>query len=615
MRLKLVFFIVIALSLFSCEKQRDTIDVDRIISLQEKGKRINDSTLYYLTKSKALIESTKNTPDSIKAENDFLFGNYYNSIKKIDSAYYHYNNAIQYSTKEINTQKEKNYYTTLAYTYKINGDYLNSLSILDKLESGIENQEDYATLAEINKHKQSIYKLLKNFKKVIKYNKKAIKYFALAKDTSQLVNSLILQSSLQYYYFRNKKETYKLLDSLLTIKFQPGIFKNILNNQIYQNYGIFKYYDGNYQESYNNYHKAIQYLKNPKTKTDSLGLANTYANITEVLIELKKYNLAKKYTDSVDLYSSVLSINLKDFHLQNKLRLSYETKSSFNDVALNLIALKSNMNSNYEKHIDKELTALKEANKKEKELLVTNQTVSLNNAKLKRKQILLFSVLGFLLLSGLIAFLFYRQKKLKQEKEEIFMQQRLFRAQMNPHFTSNILFTIQDLILENKEKANKYLMKFSRLLRLNLENSMQNYTLIEKEIEVLSKYLDLQQLRFPDKFDYEIDTNNLEIDLLSIPPMLIQPFVENAIEHGFKNTDYKGLIKIDLSEKGKFIFCKITDNGKGLSTSNSKENHRSASTLLIKKLLKNMINQEVVIQNNKTEKGTSVTFNIPFKEV
>jgi len=195
------------------------------------------------------------------------------------------------------------------------------------------------------------------------------------------------------------------------------------------------------------------------------------------------------------------------------------------------------------------------------------------------------------------------------------MQQRLFRAQMNPHFTSNILFTIQDLILENKEKANKYLMKFSRLLRLNLENSMQNYTLIEKEIEVLSKYLDLQQLRFPDKFDYEIDTNNLEIDLLSIPPMLIQPFVENAIEHGFKNTDYKGLIKIDLSEKGKFIFCKITDNGKGLSTSNSKENHRSASTLLIKKLLKNMINQEVVIQNNKTEKGTSVTFNIPFKEV
>ena len=194
------------------------------------------------------------------------------------------------------------------------------------------------------------------------------------------------------------------------------------------------------------------------------------------------------------------------------------------------------------------------------------------------------------------------------------MQQRLFRAQMNPHFTSNILFTIQDLILENKEKANKYLIKFSRLLRLNLENSMQNYTSIEKEVEVLSKYLDLQQLRFPDTFEYQINTNDIEIDFLSIPPMLIQPFVENSIKHGFKNIDYKGIITIDLSEKGKYIFCKITDNGQGLSNSNKKNNHHSASTLLIKKLLKNMINQKVTIENNKNGRGTSVWFNIPFKE-
>lgn len=192
------------------------------------------------------------------------------------------------------------------------------------------------------------------------------------------------------------------------------------------------------------------------------------------------------------------------------------------------------------------------------------------------------------------------REKLKFEKEEIFMQQRLFRAQMNPNFTSNILFTIQDLILENKEKANKYLIKFSRLLRLNLENSMKNYTLIEKEIEVLSKYLDLQQLRFPNKFKYQINTNDLEVDLLSIPPMLIQPFVENAIEHGFKGIDYIG---------------KITDNGVGLSATNNKENHRSASTLLIKSLLKNMINQEVTIKNNTNGKGTIVVFNIPFKEI
>ncbi len=616
MKFKGLPILLILLSLFYCKNNEENIFIDKINSIQiQLNQKNTDSTFILLKQSDYLIKSHKNVPDSIKAANDFLFGNYYKSIDKIDSTYFYYNRAIRYSKGNIQTKKEKNYYISLAFLYKKNGDYLNSISILEKLEEGIKGQKDYATLAEINNKKQSIYKLLKNYKKAIKFNKKSVKYFALAKDTSRLVNSLILQSSLNYYNFKNKKETYRLLDSILTIDLKSSRFKNILKNQVYQNYGIFKYYDGNYSESYANYYKGLEHIRNPKTKSDSLGLANTYANIAEVCMVLKKYDLAKKYNDSVDLYARILNVNLKNFHLQNKLRLSYETNASFKVVSKNLNALSSSMNSNYDKRITSELMALKTANKKEKELLIANQKVTLHNADLKRKQILLFSILGFLLLSTFIGIQYYRQKKLKFEKEEIFMQQRLFRAQMNPHFTSNILFAIQDLILENKEKANKYLIKFSRLLRLNLENSMQNFTLIEKEIEVLSKYLDLQQLRFPNKFDYKINTNDLEIDLLLIPPMLIQPFVENAIEHGFKGIDYKGQITINLSEKGKFIFCEIIDNGSGLSTTTPKKKHRSASTLLIKKLLKNMSNQEVTIQNNPKEKGAIVTFNIPFKEV
>ena len=367
MKLNYVLFIGIVLSIFSCKKEDKNIN-DKIHQLQQKITKSSDSSFYYLNKSKSLINLSKSLPDSLKAENDFLFGEYYNSIKKSDSAIYFYNKAIQFSKDSIKTEKQKYYYKILAYQYKKNGDYLNCISVLDKLERGLVNKKDYKTLAEINNQKQGIYKSLKNYKKVIEFNKKSIKYFALAKDTSKLVNSLILQSSLQYYYFRNKKATYKLLDSLLTINLKSKKYKNILKNQVYQNYGIFKYYDGNFKESYNNYYKAIQFLRNPKSKPDSLGLANTYANISEVLIELKKYNLAKKYTDSVNIYKDVLTIDLKDFNLQNKLRLSYETKSDFNEVSLNLLALKSNMNANYEKHIDKELTALKEANNKEKEL-------------------------------------------------------------------------------------------------------------------------------------------------------------------------------------------------------------------------------------------------------
>lgn len=110
----------------------------------------------------------------------------------------------------------------------------------------------------------------------------------------------MLQSSFNYYNFKNKKETYRLLDSIIGIKLKDDAFKNTIKNHIYQNYGIFKYYDGNYLESYKNYYKAISFLRNPKTKTDSINLANTYANISEVCIDLKNYNFAKKYIDSVD---------------------------------------------------------------------------------------------------------------------------------------------------------------------------------------------------------------------------------------------------------------------------------------------------------------------------
>ena len=114
------------------------------------------------------------------------------------------------------------------------------------------------------------------------------------------------------------------------------------------------------------------------------------------------------------------------------------------------------------------------------------------------------------------------------------MQQRLLRSQMNPHFTFNTLYAIQNQIKKDPEGAKDYMLKFSRLLRLILENSMQNYVQLEKEIDSLKKYMDLQLLRFPSKFNYQITLKDIEEDdLIFIPPMLMQPFVENSIEHGF----------------------------------------------------------------------------------
>ena len=197
------------------------------------------------------------------------------------------------------------------------------------------------------------------------------------------------------------------------------------------------------------------------------------------------------------------------------------------------------------------------------------------------------------------------------------MQQRLLRSQMNPHFTYNTLYAIQNHIKTDQDGAVKYLLKFSRLLRLILENSMQNYVALESELESLKKYMDLQLLRFPRKFTYDVQLNDLEEDeLLFIPPMLMQPFVENSIEHGFHNMDDQGTISISLTRKKKFLECKIEDNGQGKVASNNK-GKRSASTQLIANFLEKATKQKVQIQNKAdietNESGMIVTFLIPFK--
>ncbi len=274
------------------------------------------------------------------------------------------------------------------------------------------------------------------------------------------------------------------------------------------------------------------------------------------------------------------------------------------------------MNNSYEVRINDELKALTASNQKEKELLIVNQNIKLKNLNLKQNQLILFSIMGILFLASVIGILYYRQIKLKFSKDELLLQQRLFRSQMNPHFTSNILYSIQNLFKTDKAIANTYLLKFSRLLRITLLNSTQDYVAIENEIEALTKYLDLQQLRFPDKFEYKIMTQNIDKDsMLYIPPMLIQPFVENCIEHAFKNIDYKGNIEVSLQLKKNFVFCKVEDNGIGIAKPNIKK-EESTSTKLIKQLVKKMTKQEVEIKGkgiNSNDSGTIVQFNIPFK--
>ena len=237
----------------------------------------------------------------------------------------------------------------------------------------------------------------------------------------------------------------------------------------------------------------------------------------------------------------------------------------------------------------------------------------------QQKSIYLLLALAGLLAAVAIAF-FLRQQQLKHKKNILETEQRLNRARMNPHFFFNALTTLQKFALrENDGQAMaSNLSKFSNIMRETLESTYKEYVTIEQETDFLNEYLELQKIRFPQKFTYEINTDKkIEPDELLIPAMILQPFVENSIEHGFTGIDYAGHISISFDIEGNDLKIEILDNGKGLQVI-AKEGtaHISRASQIITDriyLLNMKLKSKAAyrIDDNKNEKGVTVSIKLP----
>jgi ligand-binding sensor domain-containing protein len=175
-------------------------------------------------------------------------------------------------------------------------------------------------------------------------------------------------------------------------------------------------------------------------------------------------------------------------------------------------------------------------------------------------------ILLLLLLCGFItAIIFiYRLKQQKLKTTALDMEMKALRAQMNPHFIFNSLASIQHFILKgNTDDSNKYLTKFSKLIRGVLENSKSELVSIKKELEIVNLYIELEQLRVK-PFQYHLILDrDLNIADLQIPPLIIQPFIENAIWHGLEPSDGERLLRLELKIVEDKLYCVIEDNGVG----------------------------------------------------
>ena len=157
------------------------------------------------------------------------------------------------------------------------------------------------------------------------------------------------------------------------------------------------------------------------------------------------------------------------------------------------------------------------------------------------------------------------RKMLNIEKQIFDLEQKALRLQMNPHFIFNSLNAIQNFVIINDtDKAVNYLAKFSHLMRMILANSMQSYIPLKDELRALTHYMDLEKLRFDDKFEYTVRMDpTIDSEFIEVPPMLLQPYVENAIIHGLVHAGHKGKLLVELKKKRDSLICTIEDNGIG----------------------------------------------------
>lgn len=271
-------------------------------------------------------------------------------------------------------------------------------------------------------------------------------------------------------------------------------------------------------------------------------------------------------------------------------------------------SLKSTANA----RIVRELEEKYNKEKNERTIEQLSQEGEINQLQIK---LLVFSILLAIIVIALIIF-GYRLSLLKQRKEAMESKYRLNQALINPHFLSNALVSIQRFILENNTTdASGFLSKFSRLMRQLLESAHMDMISVEEEIELIRNYLDMQKLRFKDAFGFELHiADNIDTSQLFIAPMFVQPFVENAIEHGINEVE-KGRIDIYYELIAGRLSITILDNGKGLSAT-SDNHHKSLSTGIIKERidLLNKTSREKItlrIENRKDAAGAQVILTLP----
>lgn len=378
----------------------------------------------------------------------------------------------------------------------------------------------------------------------------------------------------------NRAEAYEALNYLEKAKsdYTVGIAHNIEygmaedNSRAYISLGAINKKLGDYPESQRYFLRGIKELYKNK---DYTIIADTHIMLAELLAEM----------------------NEPDSAFQNVMR-AYKLRDS---VFTEEVRIKT-----------EELNIRYETERVKRELAQSNLQIQIEQ---NQRRLTIVAGLGMLFLGiaiGTYLVFRQRQKRLQIEKRKIELEYGLLRAQMNPHFVFNSLNSIQGYFANNDFKAgNQFLGKFSRLIRRVLDQSTAKEVSLGEELETLKLYLELEALRLKNRLDYEFHyPSDLEIDLIYVPPLILQPFVENAIWHGIAPKQGKGKIDIYLKTNAAEdrLLAKVEDDGIGLKIHKNTD-HQSRGVQITRERLGE--ESSVEIANRRDGNGVSVALEFP----
>ncbi|MDF1698132.1 MAG: histidine kinase [Saprospiraceae bacterium] len=588
----------------------------------------------------------------------------YNKYDQYDSVEVYLNRCIPLAQDLNNTKVLAGAYSLLGAMYwrKYNDNekaleaYLQSKKY--KQLSG-DTSDIYLTYSGIG----TMHALAGKYEEALEYMQRASTNALKEKDYSRVIGLLVNMSNIQLYTGNNKKRI-ELIEKAVQLSEE---YQQDLSDEIKYNLNI-NLADAYLEENYIEKGDSIlgPLVKELETRNLKIYLGRAYFGLLKVksmkseyqevirvatkifglgemtgydkMIELGAYGYrasayckAKKYSkanDDIEGFKAILpTVNPND--QVQYLKSVSELYQCINQVDSSYLyfqkytTLKDSIsNQDVAKRVA-ELTELYASEQKENKIRSLEQIRDKQEGEIRnRNTLLLLLLLSTIVLGGLV-YVIYQRRRIKSINEVNQLEQKLLSLQMNPHFIFNSISSIQNFLYSKEDlpTAIIYLSKFAAMMRQILEHSREKYISIEEEIEILENYIELQKLRFQNTFQYTIHVDPA-IDLYNtkVPPLIAQPFVENAIEHGKIYSIHGGKVDILINKIDDGIQIEISDNGVGVSSVNVKESRESKSkkslaTQITKErlsLLTRLSNQKFdMLMEENQEKGVTIKITLP----